>query len=180
MPRADWLRIVLALVCFVSLFSAAVYIRHQFQVTPIQVHPTDYDVYRETTLQMIREESTSFLSIGVLVLGALWGTIIVNKENRLTLKRQDWPEIVMFVLSNMLLIMFLYYNWKYRRLLAQLYWDMGPLLSGKKKFADVLNSKFVLVHYHSLLICFYGGLALSGITVFSSCILRRRRHDSSV
>ena len=98
--------------------------------------------------------------------------MIVSRENQL--RREDAPEIVMFVATNFLLLMFLYFNWKYGRLLAQLYWDMGPLLSTKAEFVDVMNSRYVLIHYRAVLICFYGGLIMSAMSTLSNSMLRRR------
>jgi hypothetical protein len=51
---------------------------------------------------------------------------------------------------------------------------MGPVLSTQGKFADVMNSMRVVVQYHTVLICFYGGLLISAICVFSNCMLRRK------
>lgn len=138
--------------------------------TPVQIRVTNYDAYRTEALKMTREESASFFQIGVAVLGALWATTIVSKDNRLT--RNDWPEIVMCSVASVTLVGFLFFNWRYGRLLAQLYWDMGPMLSTTNKFADI-NSRYVQGLHDVMQLCFYAGLALSAASVFSSCILRR-------
>ena len=162
----------MSVVCVMALVSAAAYIAFLFLTTPIQIKVTNYDTFRTEALKMIREEAASFFQIGVVVLGALWGTMIVSKENRL--RCEDRLEIAMFVAASLLLVGFLYFNWKYGRLLAQLYWDMGPLLSTQAQFADVMNSRYVLIHYRALLICFYGGLIMSAVCTFSSSMLRRK------
>ena len=173
MPNAaGFARKALAAVCVLTAASAFVYIMYLFYTTPVQLKLTNYDAYRTETLKMIQEEASSFFEIGVLVLGALWGAMIVSKENRL--RSEDVPEIVMFCSTNVLLVMFLYFNWKYGRLLAQLYWDMGPLLSTKAQFADVMNSRYVLIHYRAVSICFYGGLVMSAMSTLSNSMLRRQ------
>jgi hypothetical protein len=134
----------LAVACTLALVTAAGYVGFLRLTTPTQITVTNYDPYRTEALKMIREEAASFFQIGVAILGALWATMIVSKDNRL--RRQDLPEIVMFLTTSILLIGFLYFNWKYGRLLAQLYWDMGPLLSNQEQFVDVMNSKYILVH----------------------------------
>ena len=172
MPKAaQSARVVLSVVCVVALVSAVAYIVFLFLTTPIQVKVTDFDTYRTEALKMNLEEAASFFQLGVAVLGALWAAMIVSKDNRL--RREDRPEIVMFVATGLLLVGFLYLHWKYGRLLAQLYWDMGPPLSPKAQFADVMNSRYVLVHYRAVQICFYGGLIMSAICTFSNSMLRR-------
>ncbi len=165
------MRTFFAILSGVILLAATGYICYEFRVTPDQIHATDFDEYRTTTLGMIREQSTGFFNIAVLVLGALWGTLVVSKDNRL--RRCDVQEIIMFIVTNLILCGFFYFNLKYTDLLARLYWDMGPILSQKKKFADVINSKYVLIHFQSVLFCFYGGLLSGALTVFSACMLRR-------
>jgi hypothetical protein len=78
----------------------------------------------------------------------------------------------MFATTCSLLIAFLWFNLSYGRMLAQLYWDMGPLLSGKAQFADVLNSKYVIIHHRAMILCFYVALLIGAITTFSSSLLR--------
>lgn len=161
---------VLAALCALATISAAVYIARLLIVTPAQVPITDFDGYRTEALKMIGEEEGGFVQIAVAALGALWAIMIVSKENRLGPK--DKAEIVMFTASSSLLAAFLWFNWQYQRFLAQLYWDMGPLLSSTSKFADVLNSKYINVQQDAGLICFYGGLLLAGICILSGCTLR--------
>jgi hypothetical protein len=165
------IRYVLASVCMIALVSAIVYVAYLLLTTPTQIKVTDYDAYRIEALKMVRDEAASFLQIGVAVLGALWATMIVSKDNRL---RGDRPEQFMFMVANILLVGFFYFNASYNGILAQLYWDMGPVLSTQGKFADVMNSMRVVVQYHTVLICFYGGLLISAICVFSNCMLRRK------
>ena len=172
MPKAaESARVVLSVLCVAALVAAVAYIVCLFLTTPIQVKVTNYDAYRTEALKMIREEAASFFQLGVAVLGALWAAMIVSKDNRL--RREDVPEIVMFVATGLLLVGSLYFNWKYGRLLAQLYWDMGPPLSAQAQFADVMNSRYVVVHYRAVQICFYGVLIMSAVCTFSSSMLRR-------
>jgi hypothetical protein len=163
-------RVVICFVCVLSFLSAVAYIVLMSWTTPVQIRVTNYDVYRTEALKISREESASFFQIGVAVLGALWATTIVSKDNRLT--KNDWPEIVMCSVASVTLVGFLFFNWRYGRLLAQLYWDMGPMLSTTNKFADI-NSRYVQGLHDVMQLCFYAGLALSAATVFSTCILRR-------
>jgi len=138
--------------------------------TPVQIKVTKYDSYRAEALKMNREQSAGSFQIGVGVLGALWATLIVSKENRL--KRSDRLEIATFLMATVVLMAFLYFNWSYENLVAQLYWDMGPMLSATNEFADVLNSKYVLVRQEIMQLCFYGGLLLSALSVLSCCLFR--------
>ena len=166
----NFARTTLAALSVVALVSVAVYIGCRFHSTPNQITITDYDTYRIEASKMVREEAAGFFQLGVAALGALWAAMIVSKENRL--KRKDIPEIVMFISAGLLLVGFLYFNWKYERLLTQLYWDMGPMLSKQSRFADVMNSEYVSVNYSAVQICFYGGLIMSAVCTFSSSMLR--------
>ncbi len=162
----------LAALCVIILVSAIGYVAYLVLTTPTQIKVTDYDAYRIEALKMVRDEAASFLQIGVAVLGALWATMIVSKDNRL--RGRDRPELFMFIVANIFLVGFFYYNASYNGILAQLYWDMGPMLSTQGKFADVMNSTHVAVQHNTVLICFYGGLLISAICVFSNCMLRRK------
>lgn len=164
-------RAIFTLVCILILISASVCIGYLFVTTPVQIKVIDYDAYREEAEKIILEEATSLFNIAILVFGASWAAMIVSKENRL--RREDRPEIIMFCALNVIFIAFLYFNWKYGRTLAQLYWDMGPSLSAKGQFADVMNSGYVLVNYRAAQICFYGGLLMSALCTFSHSMLRR-------
>ncbi len=157
--------------CTATLLSVIGYVVFLNATTPIQIKVVDYDVYRTEALKMNREESASFFQIGVAILGALWATMIVSKDNRL--RGKDWPEIGMFIVTTVFLMMFLYFNWHWGRLLAQLYWDMGPLLSTRNQFADILNSRYLQTQHNVMQLCFYVGLILSAVSIFSCCILRR-------
>jgi hypothetical protein len=168
----DMIRYGLATLCGIALLLAVGYVGYLLFTTPAQVKVTDFDAYRIEALKMVRDEAASFLQIGIAVLGALWATMIVSKDNRL--QGGDRPELFMFIVANIFLADFFYFNASYNRNLAQLYWDMGPILSTQGKFADVMNSRHVVVQYRTVLICFYGGLVMSAISIFSNCMLRRK------
>src|SRR5215470_8465289 len=121
------LRSILAGLCILCALSLGIYIGWLFSTTPIQIHMTNFDAYRTESVNILREEESGFFQIGVAVLGALWGTLVVSKDNRL--RGSDRPEILMFGATCVLLFGFLWFNLSYGRLMAQLYWDMGPLLS---------------------------------------------------
>lgn len=167
----DTIRSSFAAFCVLATIATFGYIAFLLITTPHQIKVTDFDGYRSEAVKANSEEAAGLFQIAVAVLGALWATLIVGKEHRLRMK--DKADITMFVASLSLLIGFLVFNWQYRRLLAQLYWDMGPLLSAQAKFADVLNSRYVVVHYQAVELCFYGGLLLSAICTLSRAILRR-------
>ncbi|MFZ3214553.1 MAG: hypothetical protein WA192_00660 [Candidatus Acidiferrales bacterium] len=158
--------------CIVAVVAAFAYIFFLFSTTPHQIKVIDFDAYRVEALKAHREEAGGYFQIAIAVFGALWATMIVSKEHRL--RPEDIGDISMFVAATTLLVGFLWFNWQYARLLGQLYWDMGPLLSPQSKFADILNSRYVVVHYLAVEICFYGGLLLSAICTFSSCMLRSK------
>ncbi len=158
--------------CLVAVIAAFGYIFFLFSTTPHQIKVIDFDEYRIEALKAHREEAAGFFQIAIAVLGALWATMIVSKEHHL--RPEDIGDILMFVAATTLLVGFLWFNWQYGRLLGQLYWDMGPVLSSQSKFADVLNSKYVVVQYLAVEMCFYGGLLLSAICTFSRCMLRSK------
>lgn len=173
MPKATKiLRRCLIALCILALASVLARITFLFVTTPHQIQVTDFDAYRIEALKANSEEAASFFQITVAVLGALWATMIVSRENRLTSK--DKGDITMFGTATALLILCLWFDWQYGRLLAQLHWDMGPLLSTRSKFADVLNSRYVVVRYLAVEMCFYVGLILSAICTFSRCMLRSK------
>jgi hypothetical protein len=163
-------RWILCAMCVVAFLSIVSYSSFLLSTSPFQIKIANYDVYRTETLKLKREELAGFVQIGIAVLGALWATMIVSKENRL--KITDHPENVMFAMATFLLLSFLYFNSSYERLLAELYWDMGPILSVKNQFADILNSRYVQTYSDITQFCFYGGLGISAASVFSCCMLR--------
>jgi len=170
-PSSDfWRKALLAtsILIFVSVVGYGMFL---LLTTPAQIKVVNYDVYRTEALKMQREESAGFVQIGIAVLGALWATMVVSKDNRL--RSTDRPEITMFMTATLLLLFFLFFNWSYERLLAQLYWDMGPTLSAKSQFADVLNSRYVQARSIIMHLCFYGGLVLSALAVLSCCLFRK-------
>jgi hypothetical protein len=166
------MRVFLGLVCLLAALTASVLSLYYVSTTPDQLKVVNYDVYRTEALKMQREEVASFLSIGVLVLGALWAAMIVTKEDRLGLR--DYPEVLMFMSSNIAWGMFFYFDWKYQHVLTRLYWDMGPLLSGETKFVDIMNTAYINVLRQSVVAFFYGGLGLTAVSVLSNSILRRK------
>jgi hypothetical protein len=170
--KRETFRMVFCLLCVVIFVLILQFIVYSTLTTSTQIKVANYDQYRTEALKINREESAGFVQIGIAVLGAVWATMIVSKETRLTVG--DRPEIAMFVLTTLLLMLFLYFNFNYERLLARLYWDMGPLLSTKSQFVDVLNSKYVATRNTITQLCFYGGLLLSALSVFSCCILRKK------
>lgn len=163
-------RVLLTVTSILVFMLAAVWILYLFHVTPAQINVIDYGAYRVEAEKIIREESSSLLNIAIIVLGALWAAMVVSKENQL--RRKDISDIIMFGLVNLIFMAFLLFNWRYRRTLAQLYWDMGPSLSAKGKFADIMNSGYVLVNYRAAQICFYSGLLVSALCTFSHSKLR--------
>lgn len=169
---ASIVRFILAVVAVVLVLFAAASICCKFRTTPDQIHMTDYDDYRRTALEMVRERATGRFGLGIALLGALWSVAVVSKDSHL--KTMDWQEVVMFAASNTLMGGFFYFHDRYVDLLAQLFWDMGPSLSKSAKFADVMNSAYVTIHEQARTICFYFGLVGVAITVFSSCLLRRK------
>ena len=173
---ATW-RNLLVGVSIVYVVGAAAFLAFLFWTTPVEISVTDFDEYRTKSLQIIREESEHFFEVAIAILGALWAALVVAKDSRL--RAEDWPEIGMFVLSNALLVAFLFFNSRFDDLLAELYWDMRPQLIGEKRFADLLGSKYVSIHRTAILLCFYGGLFLSALTVWSSCMLRKKECVSS-
>lgn len=160
----------LAATCVAVLILLTAYLGYRFCTTPPKIPKTSYDAYRQVALEMTREQISGFFQIGVLLLGALWATLVVKRDSRI--RSTDIPEIVSFVASNIIIVGFLYFNSEYQRRLARFYWDMGPLLSPKKQFADVMNSTYVLVLYEATMLCFYGGLLLSALSVLSSRLSR--------
>jgi hypothetical protein len=165
---AETLRTSSIVFCLVGAVSVFAYISFLFLTTPHQIKVVDFDVYRTEALKAHREEAAGLFQIAIAVLGALWATMIVSKEHHLRLEEKG--DISMFLAATSLLVGFLCFNWQYGRLLGQLYWDMGPLLSSQSKFADVLNSRYVVLHYMAAEICFYGGLLLSAICTVSRCV----------
>jgi hypothetical protein len=56
--------------------------------------------------QAVLDDSKSVFEYGVVMLGALWGLVIV-KEHAIKLDPPDFPEILMFFCANVLFLMFL-------------------------------------------------------------------------
>jgi hypothetical protein len=169
MANSTW-RVILAVFSGLVFGSLLLYGAISLNGTPVQIKLTKYDAYRAEALKMKREQSAGSFQIAVAILGALWATMIVSADNRL--KTSDRLASAIFVMATLVLMAFLYFNWSYGNLLAQLYWDMGPDLSAKSQFADVLNSKYVSTRQDIMQSCLYAGLLLSALSVVSGCLFR--------
>jgi len=168
-------RIVAAvMILFTVWFIGCVW--YDFTHTPDTIDTVEYDAYRASALQFIREDARMFIDAGILVLTALWSVAIVKKDDRL--RRHDKPEIIMFLCSVTLLGMFLWYSQRYGQELERAYWNVG-VLTEQKGFPNV-NSEYLKLYGRTVTVAFYAGLAATAFTVLSLCIFRPAPSDLEV
>lgn len=165
-PKLRWI-LAVAVVVFTACFVG--YVWHGFANTADTIDPVEYDMYRASALQFIREDARIFIDAGVLILAALWSVAIVKKDDRL--RRQDIPETLMFICSMILLGMFIWYSQQYGQELEKAYWNVG-VLTKQKGFPNI-NSEYLKLYSKTVTGAFFAGLTATALTVFSLCILRR-------
>jgi hypothetical protein len=99
----------LATVAFTAWFLISE--RHAFTTTPDIINIVEYDTYRAAAIQFIRDDAKLFVDAGILVLASLGSVVIVKKDDRI--RREDVPEIVMFICATVLMCVFFYCNQRY-------------------------------------------------------------------
>jgi hypothetical protein len=154
---------VLLTAAFLSLFA------YGFTTTPDTIDIVDYDAYRATALNFVRDDAKLFVDAGILVLAGLWGVAIVSKDERM--RRQDVPEIIMFVCATILLAAFFLSDQRYGQELENAYWSVGTL-SKQKGFPNI-NSPYLRLYSTTVVRAFYFSLLISASTVLSLCVLRK-------
>jgi hypothetical protein len=159
---------VVSTVIFVCLFA------YEFATTPDTIDIVEYDSYRVTALSFVRDNAKLFVDAGILVLAGLWSVAIVSKEERM--RRQDWPEIVMFVCATISLAIFFVVDQRYGQELENAYWSVGTL-SEQKGFPNI-NSPYLKIYSTTVIYAFYLSLFISAATVLSLCVLRKNGLDS--
>ncbi len=169
MRKTAWILCTVTVLCTISLLAFTV---RQIYTTPQTISEVAYDDYRKQALEMVRAESGNLFNLSTALLAALWAALIIPKETRLDLR--DIPNIFLFSSANLLLAGSLLFNLRYSRLISRLYWDMGPLLSTKQKFADVMNTPWIALHQNLAVAYFFAGLVVAGVLLLSAIYFRRQ------
>src|SRR5438105_2090974 len=162
-------RVMLTACCLVLLIWVAVAIARAMSTTVDQIKFVDYDPARFSVFQFTRESLERYFQMAVLIVGALMSVAIIKQDARLT--RRDVPEIIMVVVAFLLFIAFFYFNEHYSELLTRTYWDVLSL-PGKQQMPNPLDSPYIELYREAFVKCFYSGLIVSGISIFSLCELR--------
>jgi arginine exporter protein ArgO len=169
MRKSAW---VLAILTILGTLCVLGYTAWRLETTTETISEVKYDEYRKKALEMIQAESGNFFNLSTALLAALWAALIIPKETRL--HHRDIPNILVFLCANILLVGSLAFTLLQSRLMSRLYWDMGPLLSAKAAFADVMNNHWIRLHRDLVLIYFFAGLLAAAISLLSVTYLRRR------
>lgn len=169
MRKNAWMLSILTVLGTISLVVFTVW---QLQTTPETISEVKYDEYRKKALEMVQAESGNLFNLSTALLAAVWAALIIPKETRL--HHRDFPNIFLFICANVLLVGSLAFNLLQSRLMSRLYWDMGPLLSAKATFADVMNSDWITLHRNLAVMYFFAGLIAAAISLISVTYLRRQ------
>ncbi len=139
------------------------------------LHSSSHDVKlvepsetQKAGVELLRKHEEQFLSAAILLIGALWGIAIVNKDSRL--RRKDWPEIFMLSCSVTFFIMYFVFVNSSTELNLQLLRDVETL--SRTQVPDVLGSALIASRSSATNICFFGALLCSAFTVTSLCLFR--------
>jgi hypothetical protein len=135
------------------------------------VQAVDYSEPRAAVFEFLRDDARRFLDAEILVLAALWSIAIVKKDDRI--RGTDLPEIVMFVATLLLSILFLYLNQEYGHIFERASWD----LASNKRLLDPFNSPYLELYSSAAATVFYVTVFASALTVFSLCVVRKRPSD---
>ena len=122
----------------------------------------------ELAEKIARDDVGRFFQISILLIAGLWSIAVINKEIRL--QRGDYPEIVMFVCANGLLLASQYFTNAYSEVLSE------TLMQKYKpfEFFDPIGSPYLYLHRSIIYQSFYGGVVIASMCTISLCFLRER------
>lgn len=169
MKRGAWILCTITSIGTITLVVISVW---QMCTTSQAITEVAYDAYRKQALEMVRAESGNLFNLSTVLLAALWAALVIPKETRLD--HQDQPNIILFAFANVLLAGSLFFGLRYSQLISRLYWDMGPLLSKSEKFADVMNTPWIVLHQTLAAVYFFAGLIASALSLLSATYFRRQ------
>jgi hypothetical protein len=78
---------------------------------------------RKKGLDLRIELSSKLFDLGLLMLGVLWGFVLVDKDKMIQFSH--WQNVILFASSNLLLLISLFSHLVYRIRLANLLWVLG-------------------------------------------------------
>lgn len=166
-------RNILALGCVLLTLWVLISVWHAIWTTDDQIKIVSFNSYRDVALQMMRSEVDRLFQMGILIVAGLLSVAVVKKDTRL--QPTDVPTVVMFACAMVLFGCFFYLSQQYTRIVEWLYWDVAALLGDKGEFVDVFDSPYINLHHEGVIQTFYGALIVSGLTLFTLCLLRREK-----
>jgi hypothetical protein len=143
------------------------------RTAPDMVTTVDYSEPRAAVFEFLRDDAKRFLDAEILVLAALWSIAIVKKDDRI--RGTDLPEILMFVATLLLSILFLYLNQEYGHIFERASWDVASA----KRLLDPFNSPYLTLYSSAAAAVFYVTVFASALMVFSLCVVRERPSEAT-
>jgi hypothetical protein len=110
----------IALCAIVSIGGGVFHIIWRFQMKSDAFHPRliAFNPSIKTAFEAKIHESHTIFEYGIVMLGALWGLVIL-KEKGIDITPSDRPEIIMFLCSNILFVVFLIFHYFYSDTLTE-------------------------------------------------------------
>lgn len=135
-------RVLAILVVLLAAGAVAWYVGHRYAEDKV-VPALKMTETLKDALKMKQEQSRSGFQLAVVLLGALWSTLLAKKDD-ITFDLRDWPPTVMFVVANGLLLASVYFHLSYLEFTSNELWARGvpKMVDGKEVFyfPDILHT----------------------------------------
>jgi hypothetical protein len=121
----------------------------------------DVSADRVESVKIRLDLSAKLFDVGVVLLGVLWGLILSDK---VPVKLSQWADVLLFVSSNALLVLSLFFHLLYKRRVATLMWDLAPSQPD-------ISSQHVNYLFDVQWLSFFASITAGLLTVLSTKVL---------
>jgi hypothetical protein len=124
----------------------------------------------KSALQLKIDKSRSEFQIGLLLMGALWAFLIIGKKDEAKHPLSDWPEKIMFLCANLIVLISCLFHIGYIEDIIYIYYVAGGLTDATSipdVFSTMINNPYNFQYWSML-----GGLVVTSLTFFSVFILK--------
>ncbi len=127
--------VIAGLILILAVGAFVFYLKYRLPEGPIP--GLDFKDNLKDALKMKQEQSRSAFQLAVVLLGALWTTLLAKKDE-ITFELSDWPPTVMFAAANTLLLTSVYFHLKYLEFTSDEVWNTG--MQKTNFFPDIVNT----------------------------------------
>jgi hypothetical protein len=139
-PRTVFLKmkmrnVIAVLILVLAVGAFAFYLCYRYPKGPIPAF--EFKENLKDALKMKQEQSRSAFQLAVVLLGALWTTLLAKKDE-ITFQLSDWPPTAMFMAGNVLLLTSIYFHLKYLEFTSNEVWNTG--IGKTNFFPDIVST----------------------------------------